>query len=273
MSKRVVPTINKAEEFEQKLPGFLNSNKTLCVLLDYDGTLAALCDNPNNTVMDPELEKNLHCLAKNPKVFMAVISGRGLKDVEGKVGIKNITYAGNHGIEIQSPDGSRQDYQLPANVQKSYKSLVDELNKKLNKNGAWVEDKKVSLTYHYRDTASELVEQQKQEAIEIIKRHGFSANQAHAAIEAKPPVNWNKGEAALLILKNNFGNDWQSKTSVVFAGDDTTDEDAMRSLQGIGKSFRVATDPKIETYADFRLPRQELVHDLIRWLCNHSCQS
>ncbi|XP_055857942.1 uncharacterized protein LOC129920587 [Episyrphus balteatus] len=271
MSKRVAPVISKAEEFEQKLPGFLSANKTLCVLLDYDGTLAPLCDNPANTVMDPELEKNLHLLAENPKVFMAVISGRGLKDVEGKVGIKNITYAGNHGIEIQSPDGSRQDYQLPEDVQKSYRSLVDELNKKLNKNGAWVEDKKVSLTYHYRDTASDLIEAQRKEAVEIIKRHGFSANQAHAAIEAKPPVNWNKGEAALLILKNNFGNDWKSKTSVVFAGDDTTDEDAMRALQGIGKSFRVATDPKIETYADFRLPKQELVHDLIRWLCQSSC--
>lgn len=270
--KRVAPVINKGEEIEQKLSGYLSGNKTLSILLDYDGTLAPLCENPDKTVMDPELEQNLHALAKSPKVFMAVISGRGIKDVERKVGIKNITYAGNHGIEIQDPDGSRKDYQLPQDIQASYKSLVSELNQKLNKNGAWVEDKRVSLTYHYRDTASELIEQQKQEAIEIIQRYGFKANQAHMAVEAKPPVNWNKGEAALLILKNKFGNDWSEKTNVIFAGDDTTDEDAMRSLQGIGRSFRVATDPKMQTYADFRLPKQELIHDLIRYLYK-SCQS
>lgn len=48
------------------------------------------------------------------------------------------------------------------------------------------------------------------------------------AIEAKPPVQWNKGEAALHILRQEFGNDWADKVKVIFAGDDTTDEDAMK---------------------------------------------
>lgn len=48
------------------------------------------------------------------------------------------------------------------------------------------------------------------------------------AIEAKPPVQWNKGEAALHILRREFGDDWPDKVKVIFAGDDTTDEDAMR---------------------------------------------
>lgn len=48
------------------------------------------------------------------------------------------------------------------------------------------------------------------------------------AIEAKPAVQWNKGEAALHILRQEFGNDWTEKVKVIFAGDDTTDEDAMK---------------------------------------------
>lgn len=48
------------------------------------------------------------------------------------------------------------------------------------------------------------------------------------AIEAKPAVQWNKGEAALHILRQEFGNDWSEKVKVIFAGDDTTDEDAMK---------------------------------------------
>lgn len=65
------------------------------------------------------------------------------------------------------------------------------------------------------------------EATQIIQSYGYVASQAHLAIEAKPPVHWNKGEAALLILKEEFGNDWTSHVKAVFAGDDTTDEDAM----------------------------------------------
>lgn len=110
---------------------FLNDHKILSILLDYDGTLAPITDNPNNTAMPAEIESMLNSLAKNPKVFMAVISGRGLEDIKKKVGIKGITYSGNHGIEIERPDGSRHDYQLPEDVQKSYKSLVKELNEKV----------------------------------------------------------------------------------------------------------------------------------------------
>ncbi|XP_065357113.1 trehalose-phosphate phosphatase isoform X3 [Calliphora vicina] len=264
--KRVAPVINKFEDFELKLPGFLNPNKTLAVLFDYDGTLAPIADNPNKTVMPVATEVILNKIAKHPKIFLAVISGRGLRDVQTRVGINGIMYGGNHGIEIESADGSRHDYKLPTEVQENYAKLVKELKENVEKNKAWVEDKKVSLTYHYRDTPMDIKESQKQVAIKIIESYGFRANQAHEAIEAKPPVNWNKGEAAMFILKHTFGDNWADEIKVVFAGDDTTDEDAMKKLQGLGKSFRVSTDPEIQTFADFRLSSQDLVSDLLKWI-------
>ncbi|XP_030383983.1 probable trehalose-phosphate phosphatase 1 [Scaptodrosophila lebanonensis] len=264
--KRIAPVITRLEEFEQKMPGYLNTGKNLAVLMDYDGTLAPIADNPNKTAMPVELEIILHKIAKHPQIFMAVISGRGLKDVQSRVNIDGITYAGNHGLEIEYPDGSRHDYQLPAEIQKNYTALVKELNERVYKNGAWVEDKKVSLTFHYRDAPVELKDPLKKLASEIIEKHGFRPNQAHEAIEAKPPVNWNKGEAALYILRNKFGENWEEQLNVVFAGDDTTDEDAMRLLQGVGRSFRIAADAQIQTFADYRLPKQDLVTDLLKWI-------
>lgn len=207
---------------------FLNPNKTLAILLDYDGTLAPIADNPNKTAMPVATEVILNKMAKHPKIFLAIISGRGIKDVQGRVGINGITYGGNHGIEIEYPDGSRHDYKLPTEIQENYSKLVKELRENVEKNNAWVEDKRVSLTYHYRDTPMDVKESQKQIAIRIIESYGFRANQAHEAIEAKPPVNWNKGEAAMFILNNAFGDNWPDEIKVIFAGDDTTDEDAMR---------------------------------------------
>lgn len=202
----------------------------MAILLDYDGTLAPIAPNPNITSMPIEVEKALHKLVASPRVFAAVISGRGIVDVQNKVGIQNITYGGNHGIEIQNPDGTRKDYELPAEIHANYTELVTDLKRQLVKNGAWVEDKRVSLTYHYRDTPAKLIDEQRLEAVRIIESYGFRANQAHFAIEAKPPVNWNKGEATRFILEQKFGKNYATlkNLKIVFAGDDTTDEDAMR---------------------------------------------
>ena len=268
VEKRTAPAIESLEQLEQKLAGFLTAKETLSVFFDYDGTLAPIADNPNKTAMPIEVEVLLNHIARHPKIFLAVISGRGINDVQKRIGINGITYAGNHGFEIQAPDGTRHDYQLPEHVQESYKKLVKELNGKVNKNRAWVEDKLVSLTYHYRDTPLDVKESQKQEAIAIIESHGFRANQAHEAVEAKPPINWNKGDAALLILREKFGKHWAEHTNVIFAGDDTTDEDVMKALQGIAKSFRISADPEIQTFADFRLPRQIVIKDLLQWIAS-----
>ncbi|XP_004536200.1 probable trehalose-phosphate phosphatase C [Ceratitis capitata] len=266
--KRVVPVISSLTDLESKLSGYLNTDTPLALLLDYDGTLVALADNPGSTILTANMKSLLNRLAAHPQIFLAIISGRGLRNVQSCLAIQGITYAGNHGLEIESGDGTRHDYELPVEIQKHYTAIVRELTEKLQRNGAWVEDKKLSLTYHYRDTPPALVDELKNAARQIIESHGFRANQAHMAVEAKPPVNWNKGEAALLILKNQFGINWSQKIKVIFAGDDTTDEDAMRLLQGSGISFRVSADPDLETYADFRLARQSVVEDLLTWINN-----
>lgn len=77
---------------------------------------------------------------------------------------------------------------------------------------------------------------------------------------------FNSGEAALLILRTEFGEDWVNKVKVIFAGDDTTDEDAMRALKGKGLSFRVSANPEIETHADFRVPSTKTVSLLLQWI-------
>lgn len=94
--------------------------------------------------------------------------------------------------------------------------------------GGWVENKLVSLSYHYRGVPEELHEELASDARRIIESFGYAHGVAHLAVEGKPPVHWNKGEAALLILREEFGEDWPSHVKAIFAGDDITDEDAMK---------------------------------------------
>ncbi len=111
------------------------------------------------------------------------------------------------------------------------------------------------MTYHYQEVPAELQEKVRDEAASIIKRYGYVPNPAHYALEAKPPVEWNKGSAAEFVLRDSFGENWQ-KQKINFAGDDTSDEDVMRILKGRGLTFKVSTDPDVQTFADYKIPTQ-----------------
>ena len=85
-----------------------------------------------------------------PDVFVAVISGRSVTNVKEMVGIEGITYAGNHGLEIIHPDGTRFSHPVPAELEARVVALLKRLQQECCQEGAWVENKGVLLTYHFR---------------------------------------------------------------------------------------------------------------------------
>ena len=137
----------------------------LCLLLDYDGTLAPHGAHPDLTVLPPATREVsgdqkvafmldpqvLRRLADMPEVFVSVITGRCLPDIKAKVtvviqtlfiiitvslfcgallfqvNIRNITYAGNHGLDIVHPDGTRFVPPLPEEVEEKASWLLQRL--------------------------------------------------------------------------------------------------------------------------------------------------
>ena len=98
------------EDFDSMLKTYIESNpgwKHLCLLLDYDGTLAPIASHPDLTVLPDETRAVLERLCRIPDVFMGIITGRSIPDIKQKVGITGITYAGNHGLDIVHPDGTK----------------------------------------------------------------------------------------------------------------------------------------------------------------------
>lgn len=91
-----------------------------------------------------------------------------------------------------------------------------------------MENKGALLTFHYRETPVDARPKMIEQAKKLIEDAGFAACHAHCALEAKPPVEWNKGRASIYILRTAFGLDWSERIRIIYAGDDVTDEDAMR---------------------------------------------
>lgn len=137
------------------------------------------------------------------------------------------------------------------------------------RDGAWVENKGALLTWHYRETPVELRPAMIGKATELIKKFGFKAHESHCALEAKPPVQWNKGRASIYILRTAFGVDWTERIKVIYAGDDNTDEDAMQALKGIALTFRVTQSTLLKTQAQHRLPSTDSVLTMLKWTERH----
>src|SRR5260370_1731786 len=75
----------------------------LLVFLDFDGTLAPVVNDPAMAFIPPQTLRALKSLAAIEKVSLAIISGRALPDLKARVGMPNLIYAGNHGLEISGP--------------------------------------------------------------------------------------------------------------------------------------------------------------------------
>lgn len=232
-------------------------------MLDYDGTLSDIAPHPDQTEMAPGNREALQFIRDQPNVMLAIITGRDAVNAKSVICLENVIYAGNHGFEIHFPDGYRFNYELNDQLKESYPRMVQELND-ISHDGAWVEDKKYSLTFHFRAVPEEYHKELANKAHEIINRAGFLPSPAHMAVEAKPPMKWNKGYAAEYILKHKFGEKWQDKAFALFMGDDNTDEDVMKVLQNKILTFRVTPDKHLESLATHKIPDTKTVTEILQ---------
>lgn len=254
------------QDFDEYLRDYISPNDKVALLLDYDGTLAPIAEHPDLAVIPTETKKVLERLANVSTVNIAIISGRGLDNVKEMVGVSNITYAGNHGLEILHPDGTRFVHPVPSEYESQLRNLLQALQERCCHDGAWIENKGVIFTYHYREVPNDKRNELVTEAKAIFQKFGFKPSEAKCAIEARPPVKWDKGRASIYILRSLYGLDWQDGVRVLFAGDDNTDEDAMRALKGMAVSFRVTASSSIRTQANRRLPDTDSVAMMLKWV-------
>lgn len=106
---------------------YIGFSHKLALLLDYDGTLAPIAPHPDLATLPPETKAVLQRLSNHSDVYVAIISGRNVDNVKKMVGIEGITYAGNHGLEILHPDGSKFVHPMPAEYEEKVSGLLKSL--------------------------------------------------------------------------------------------------------------------------------------------------
>ncbi|MDP3142338.1 MAG: trehalose-phosphatase [Candidatus Omnitrophota bacterium] len=213
-------------------------NKQVFIFLDYDGTLTPIVDYPDKAVISAEARNLLKGLSALPKYQVGIISGRALSDIKKMVSLENITYVGNHGLEIE---GSR--IKLESQVSPRLKAIIRQIHEDMVSRlsaikGVLIEDKGPTISIHYRLIDKKDMILLRNIFTEItrpfIVRHKIKIDSGKKVFEIKPDITWDKGKVILwLLAKQQFavGN---KEIIPICMGDDVTDEDAFRALKNRG---------------------------------------
>jgi len=203
------------------------------VLTDFDGTLAELAPTPADAILSDHVRAEFAAIAALPDVTVGVVSGRRLNDVRARVGLAPEFVGGLHGLEIVGP-GVAFHHQALDEV----RPVLARLNEDATRQLAWcpgclIEDKTYALTCHVRLAPPNLAERALEEfealAEPLLEARVLRLLNGAQAMELLPAVDWHKGRAVEWIRARVAARE-RRPVSVVYLGDDRTDEDAFSAL-------------------------------------------
>jgi trehalose 6-phosphate phosphatase len=189
------------------------------ILLDVDGVLAPIVDVPHEAAVPEETRAELRRL-NGRYALVACISGRSGADARRVVGLDELVYVGEHGLEL-APEAAAWSDRL-----QSFAATID-----------WedVERKPLTVTFHYRRAESEAEALKMLDAVATRARHeGLVARFGRKVLELRPPLDVHKGTAVKHLLGE------RGLRRALYAGDDSTDLDAFNALQPLELGVKVA---------------------------------
>jgi trehalose 6-phosphate phosphatase len=243
--------------------------RSVAVLTDIDGTLAPIVPTPDMSEVPEEIKDLLRRLSER-YLLVAGISGRKSEEALDLIGLEDVVYFGNHGFEILR-DGEVEMIPEALPYLEKVQELENLAREELAPQGAFVEEKGITASIHYRNAPPEVGEKCVEFARREGERLGLRITVGRGVVEARPPIRADKGTAVRTLIEE------YSPERAMFLGDDTTDLDAFRELEKLREEgelqeilrIGVSSDegpPEIETEADIVVDGVEGVTALLRQL-------
>lgn len=248
-------------DLKSDIEGLLEDRPNVALCLDFDGTLAPFVSDPEEATLPPRTRKVLTLLSERSTVDIAIISGRAVRDVQSRVNIEGISYAGNHGLELLQGDNVQVHPDAEASrepLERICRRLEGEL---ASISGCVIEDKYASATVHYRRVDPDQIGS----VIAAVERlvdpePTLGMTISNKVVEIRPDTEYGKGAAVETLVETG------PNTLVAYLGDAETDVDAFRTLAAMN-------DPTIRVSVDDTLPASEYdldtpadVRELLEWL-------
>jgi trehalose 6-phosphate phosphatase len=236
------------------------SSSHIGLFLDFDGTLSEIVPVPQDAALKGDIRNTLQSLTGRADFTVSVVSGRAVADVRSRVGLKNVIYMGNHGLEIESEEIRFREPDAET-LRRELRCLALQLKLALSDTeGLELEDKGLTLSVHFRRVSEHLQDWVRNVACSTVGRYrSFYCREGKMVLEVSPRVDWHKGRAVKWLVRQIL----PSAALVIYIGDDVTDEDA---FVAISEGITIRVGGLSDTAAQYSLPDVSAVGLFLKWL-------
>jgi trehalose 6-phosphate phosphatase len=229
------------------------------ILLDIDGTLAPIVEQPSDAVVPEQTRQLLIELARRYG-SVACVSGRRASEARAMVSIGTISYLGSHGAELLRAGWteSRLDPEL-----EDWRRRIQEFGRQadsadLRRRRVRLEDKGPILAFHWRGATDQDAARAAIDSVAArAEAAGLRTHWGRMVLEVRPPVRIDKGAGIAMFLETTHVD------RAMYVGDDTTDLDAFRMLSELvergGLSYAVNVGVHSEEGPDEILAEADVV--------------
>jgi trehalose 6-phosphate phosphatase len=203
----------------------IRASRRVVVFLDFDGTLVRIARRPDRVRVAPRTRRILLRLARNPRVTLAIISGRRRTDLQRYIGMRKIHCLGLYGWERSAPPP------LPRPALKALRLARIALEEHLSGYPKiWIENKTLSLSVHLLGASAGDEREVRRQVRSWLRpfRQDLRCLENLRDVEILPRSIAGKGDAVLRVLATQK----LRGALPIYFGDDFSDEPAFAAVRG-----------------------------------------
>ncbi len=260
--KKCLYLLDNLTEVEKKI----RSKEKILLGMDHDGSIAEIITTLQEARITEQMREILTILSKNPGICLAFVSGRIIDELKSIVNIDNAFYAGNHGFQIE---GYGADYTYK---NKKVIELIEKITKEVEKNfqnidGIVIEKKIYTTSFHFRNIPQDKQESVRTEILNTLNKYkNIRIVEGKKLFNIRPKIEINKGTVIETVGNHFYKNNWRKHFTVIFIGDDNSDEDAFKILGDNDIGIVVNENPPENTYANYYAKNVKEIEDFFRWV-------
>jgi trehalose 6-phosphate synthase/phosphatase len=245
------------EQHMQQMTGDFAKARKRCILLDYDGTLAPYQKLPSLAAPSEELIELLRQLTSDADNEVVIISGRDVDTLEKWLGSLPLNMIAEHGACVKYKG---EDWKELIPITTEWKDQVKPLMQVFVDRcmGSFIEEKRSTLAWHYRNTNPELgfirSRELRNSLLQLTANTPLQVVDGNKVLEVRM-VGVDKGASASALIQRI------EPDFILCVGDDATDEDMFRAMKE--KAFTVKIG-RANTAAQFTILSQREVFPFLR---------
>ena len=243
------------------------------LLLDLDGTISEIVHEPAQATISQGVKAALKELRLR-LALVAIITGRSAQQARDIVGVDQLVYVGNHGLE-RLEKGTLTVAEEAKPFARSLRKLMERLRAR-DLSGVEFEDKGASFAIHYRNASNPgEAARSMLKAITELSEGQVKLLMGKSVINVLPPVSLTKGSAVVSLVRDS------GLSAAILIGDDVTDIDSFQAVRRLSdqRGFRAISiavigpesPAKLEDEAEFTLSNVSEVEGFLLCLRQQTC--